>query len=593
MTTGATPEIVDTDTTQILSMHWEKAPEFEPRPGAVTEVEWVLLSWGPSQAADCLAAALRENDPHTMIRRVDVATESADGVGHVVGVNQRHVFFADETVPLAGSALTGDGSWAWAYAVLHAAQRVVPVPGARLWIVTRTGLHGSGAPGVVRPEHDFAWALGRCHAAEHPDSWGGLVDLDVDDPASAGRMLAGYLLSGSPEDEVLLRDGGPLVARLRVSALPPTASGHGLSPNRLHIISGGAAGLSFEIEQWLARQGARRLLILGRSPLDGEREGNLRRLNDLGCAAEYEILDVGDPAAVHALTQRLRERGDAVGAVFHLASDWRLDGRSCVSSLAAATDAQTRVLIGAKATGALLLGELAEELAAEAMVLFSSAAATLGSPGQANYAAVNAVLDGVARRLHSGRVRAVSIAWGPIRGVGFGATREGAQLHDVWEKLGLRRLSVTDVLTTVEMALSQDEPNLTVMAGDDAQAGLLPWAGSRPALESLAAAIPTGSSLRELNALDDDQRVGYIVEVIRTRMAQIIGCPPERVDPEQSFTLMGVDSLIALEVLFVVEREFAVRLGLDHLLLGESTNLVEMAKHLDQRIREVSLEVAR
>jgi erythronolide synthase len=581
---------VEEGPTRIVSLHWEKTSAFEPGPGAATDAEWVLLSWGPSRYADALAAALRETDPGVSVRRVDVATEPVRAPDEDAGVDQRHVFFVAETVPLTGPDLADDASWAWAHAVVHACQQVASRPGARLWIVTRTGLHGPGTRDVVRPEHDFAWALGRCHAAESPDSWGGLVDLDVDDPAAAGRMLASYLLSGSAEDEILLQDDGPLVARMRVSMLPPIASNQGLSMERLQVVSGGAAGLSFEIERWLARRGAKRLLILGRSPLDGDRERNLRLLESLGCSVEYEVLDIGDPAAVRGLAARLRQRGDAIGGVFHLASNWRLDGRSCVSSLMTATDEQTRVLLAAKAGGALLLSEFAEDLGAEAMVLFSSAAATLGSPGQANYAAANAVLDGVARRLHRGRVRAVSIAWGPVGEVGFGATAEGSQLHDVWQRLGLRRLTVDQVLSTVDMALSQDEPNLTVVSWDESAAGLLPWAGARPVLESLAAEQPMGLSLGRLSELEGEERVEYIVDVMRKHLAQILSCAPAEVDPEKSLEMMGIDSLIALEVLFIVEREFAVRLGLDQVLLGMNSTVVAMAALLDQSIREAASE---
>jgi acyl carrier protein/NADP-dependent 3-hydroxy acid dehydrogenase YdfG len=595
MTMGSRQARVDNledDPVRILGMHWVPVPWFEPRPGAATEATWILRSWGPSRCADGLAAALRDADPWAHVTRVDASAAPDAGSDDLerVGHDQYHVLFLDETEPVTARDPADDESWAWAHAAVHACRETASKPGARLWIVTRTGLYGPGTRDVVRPEHDFARALGRCHAVESPESWGGLVDLDVDDPAAAGLMLAGYLLSGTTEDEILLRDDGPRVARLSASMLPPAASNQGLSMERLHIVSGGVAGLSFEIERWLARSGARRVLILGRSPLDTTREGNLRRLESLGCRAEYQVLDVGDPAAVRALGACLRERGEAVGGVFHLASTWRAGGHSCVSSLAAATDEKTRVLISAKSVGALLLGELAEEVGAEAMVLFSSAAATLGSPGQANYAAANAVLDGVARHLHRGNVRAVSIAWGPVGEVGFGATAEGSPLHDVWERLGLRRLTVDQVLSTVAMALSQDEPNLTVVSWDDGATELLPWALARPALESLALDEARGLSLPGLGELEDHERVGYIVDVLREHLARILSCAADDVDPHASLAALGIDSLIALELLFVVEREFAVRLGLDEVLLGTDASLATMAEHLDRRLRETGPE---
>jgi NAD(P)-dependent dehydrogenase (short-subunit alcohol dehydrogenase family)/acyl carrier protein len=581
---------VEDDSTCILSLQWEKAPAFEPRPGAETDAEWLLQSWGPSRCADALAATLRETAPSVGVKRVDVATEPVQTLEDGSGADQHLVFFVDETAPLTGADLTDDGGWAWAHAVVHACQQVASRPSARVWIVTRTGLHSLGTRDVVRPEHDFAWALGRCHVVESPASWGGLVDLDVDDPAEAGRMLASYLLSGSAEDEILLRDDGPFVARLRSSMLPPAASNQSLSTERLQVVSGGAAGLSFEIERWLVRRGAKRLLILGRSPLEGDRECNIQLLESLGCNVEYEVLDVGNPAAVRTLAARLQQSGEAVGGVFHLASNWRLDGRSCVSSLRTAADDQTRVLLAAKANGAMLLSEFAEDLGAEAMVLFSSAAATLGSPGQANYAAANAVLDGVARRLHRGQVRAVSIAWGPVGEVGFGATPEGSQLHDAWQRLGLRRLTVDQVLATVDMALSQDLPNLTVVSWNESEADLLPWAGARPVLESLTAAQPVGMSLGQLGELQGEDRVEYIVDVIREHLAQILSRAPDEIDPESTFAMMGIDSLIALEVVFIIEREFDVRLGLDEVLLGMDYTLREVARQLDQHIREAATE---
>src|SRR5690606_26602533 len=116
--------------------------------------------------------------------------------------------------------------------------------------------------------------------------------------------------------------------------------------------------------------------------------------------------DVADRGALETLLEQVR-RARPIGAVFHLAG--LLDD----GLVASQTPERLARVMGAKAVGALNLDVLAAPDPLAAFVLFSSAAGTVGSPGQSTYAAANAFLDALAAARRGQGRPATSLAWGP------------------------------------------------------------------------------------------------------------------------------------------------------------------------------------
>src|SRR5204863_9228717 len=77
--------------------------------------------------------------------------------------------------------------------------------------------------------------------------------------------------------------------------------------------------------------------------------------------------------------------------------------------------------LAAKGSGTWNLHQATRVLAIDQFVVFSSATAVLGSPGQASYAAANAYMDGLMQHRRSLGLPALSINWGPWAKVGMAA----------------------------------------------------------------------------------------------------------------------------------------------------------------------------
>ncbi|SER42621.1 type I polyketide synthase [Actinokineospora terrae] len=374
---------------------------------------------------------------------------------------------------------------------------------SRLVVLTGTG-----------PAAAAVWGLVRAAQTEHP---GRFVLAEADAP------FAGL---DTDEAQFAVRDGVVLVPRLaRVPRAP--------EPERIDgtvVITGGTGTLGSLVARHLVtRHGVTDLLLLSRrGPLAST------DLADLDATVEVVVCDVADLDQL-----RTALGGRDIGLVVHAAGS---TDDALVESL---TDDRIDPVL-AKAHAALHLDALVDD--GVPVVLFSSAAATFGAAGQANYAAANAVLDAVARR----RPNAVSVAWG-LWAQTSGIT---GRLDDV-ERARVTRagaaLTTAEGLALFDAALAGTEPNLLAMRLDlPAQLdGVVP-----PLLRGLvrgrarrAEAAPTAGLGARLAALGEAERGRALLGVVRAEVAAVLGHGSvELVEATSSFKDLGFDSLTAVEL---------------------------------------------
>ncbi|MFJ6141943.1 beta-ketoacyl reductase, partial [Kitasatospora sp. NPDC092286] len=253
---------------------------------------------------------------------------------------------------------------------------------ARLVVLTRGAVPVGGVP--VDLVHAPVWGLVRSAQAEHPERF---VLVDVDELGAGGLTAA----LGSAESQLVVRDGVVLVPRLvRASAGVPAP----VSAGRV-LVTGASGTLGGLVARRLVvEHGVRELVLLSRRPA----EDLAAELRALGAEVLVVAGDVADRATVAEAV------GEGVSAVFHVAG---VVDDGVVSSL---TEERVGGVLAPKVDGAWHLHELAGDL--DAFVLFSSAAATFGGPGQGSYAAANAFLDALAAHRRELGLPGVSLGWG-------------------------------------------------------------------------------------------------------------------------------------------------------------------------------------
>ncbi|MFD7862987.1 type I polyketide synthase [Streptomyces sp. NPDC059783] len=443
--------------------------------------------------------------------------------------------------------------------------------GARLVFVTRTAL----GDGTARPDDLPAaplWGLVRTAQSENPGRFH-LVDLDT----AATSVLALPAAFATGEPQLVVRDGELRAARLIRAAAPEEADTVVWNPDGTVLLTGATGALGAPVARHLVTEhGVRHLLLLSRRGPDAPGAAPLRdELTALGAKVTLAACDAADRDALATVLAAV-DPAHPLTAVVHLAGV--LDD----GVLTSLTPDRFDTVLRAKADAALHLHTLTRDSGLAAFVLFSSSAATFGTPGQANYAAANAFLDALAEQRRADGLPATSLAWGAWEN-GMAGKLDGVDRGRM-ARGGVLALSDRDGLALFDAALRADRAQYVPLRLDTAAIGPDPApllrALARPAARRTAAAGPARTSASGLRALTGAARHDAVLDLVRGATAAVLGhASAKAVEPDQPFLELGLDSLTSVELRNAVAAATGLRLpatvAFDH------TSPLDLAAHLD------------
>lgn len=385
------------------------------------------------------------------------------------------------------------------------------------------------------------WGLGRVLGAEQPEFRCRLIDLPYGENESTREdvsQLTDILLTDTTDNQFAIRSGQLLVPRKQRVG---TEKGEiEIAPGAI-LVTGGLGMLGRQVAKWLAEKGATQIVLVSRRAPDDSTRRFIESIASDDCHVTVHAADISCREDVERLFARFGEDLQTLRGVIHAAGV--LDDGLIESQ----TWERFERVLGPKIQAAKLLHEFTRELDLQLFVLYSSAAAVLGSPGQSNYATGNAFLDGLAWQRRQLGLPATSINWGPWSE----GMADDERLLKRMALQGITPLTVDAAHTAMERMLVSDVTQATVMDADWRRMRFGPNGETPAILQELVgkqkrAQRGDSALVSKLKSLRGVEQRSLLVQTIQESLQGILSTP-QAPETDRPLIEMGLDSLMAVE----------------------------------------------
>lgn len=459
---------------------------------------------------------------------------------------------------LAPASLLGCGS------TLHLVQALTGAnlfAHPRLWLVTQGAVAITNLEGVAQSS---LWGMARVIAREHPQLNCVRIDFTPKADAEVVQALFEEIWFPTTEDQVAFTDQLRYVARLARYRKPKDSieAAHKLLSIRedsTYLITGGMGGLGLLVARWMVQQGARHLVLVGRSGASVAVHEQLRELEQAGAQVNVAQADVSDVEQITKVLSEIERTLPPLRGIIHsvgVLDDGVLQQQNWQRF--------TKVL-APKVQGAWHLHTLTQNQPLDFFVMFSSIASLLGNAGQSNHAAANAFLDALVHYRQAQGLAGLSINWGAWSQVGAFAQR---QLDEQTKTRGIGTISPEQGLIVLEQLLSQSSTQVGVMPINWVQFFEKSTSVSPLFTNFLQSSVKTvvvqSDLVEQLKTTNTTKRRKLLQDHICSVVAKVLGWHlSESIDLQKGFFELGMDSLTSLDLKNQLQKSLKCSLPLN------------------------------
>jgi acyl transferase domain-containing protein/thioesterase domain-containing protein/acyl carrier protein len=341
---------------------------------------------------------------------------------------------------------------------------------------------------------------------------------------------------------------------------PPPREKIQFSARASYLITGGLGGFGLAVAKWLVASGARNLVLTGRSgAATAEAKRAVAELKRRGAKVLVVKADVAEEEDVARIFKLAAKKLPPLRGIFHAAMV--LDD-GLLTQLTA--ERFSRVLLP-KAAGAWNLHTASAALPLDHFVMFSSVSALVGAAGQANYTAANCFLDALAHHRRALGLPALTVNWGALGEVGFLA--RNAKVAEHLAAHGVHGIAPAQATEMLGRLLQSSATQIGFMRvdwqkffGAAAGATLPPKFSEVFTASTEAKSDDAGEARNRILSTPAAERPALAAAWVGESAAKVLRTSAAKLEANRPLKEMGLDSLMAFELLNRLETQFGVSL---------------------------------